>query len=71
MGSKKYPVENVFSKFIEDHAGSTNAYTSNENTNYHFEVATSNFKEALDMCVFKNSIHWMKTFCILFLIHCL
>lgn len=49
MGSKKYPVENVFSKFIEDHAGSTNAYTSNENTNYHFEVATTHFKEALDI----------------------
>lgn len=49
MGSEKYPVENVFSKFIEDHAGSTNAYTSNENTNYHFEIATSHFKEALDM----------------------
>ena len=51
MGSEKYPVENVFSKFIEDHAGSTNAYTSNENTNYHFEIATSHFKEALDMYV--------------------
>lgn len=39
----------MFSKFIEDHAGQTNAYTSNENTNYHFEVATDAFKEALDM----------------------
>lgn len=49
MGSDKYPVENYYSKFIEDHAGSTNAYTSNENTNYHFEIATSQFKEALDI----------------------
>lgn len=49
MGSKKYPIENTFSKFIEDHAGSTNAYTSNENTNYHFEVAKGNFREALDI----------------------
>lgn len=49
MGSKKYPGENVFMKFIEDHAGSSNAYTSTENTNYHFEVATTHFKEALDM----------------------
>lgn len=49
MGSAKYPVENFYSKFIEDHAGSTNAYTSNENTNYHFEIATPNFKEALDI----------------------
>lgn len=45
----KYPVENMFQKFIEDHAGSTNAYTSSENTNYHFEVANNGFKEALDM----------------------
>lgn len=49
MGSKKYPEENKFSKFIDEHAGSTNAYTANENTNYHFEVATPNFKEALDI----------------------
>jgi len=49
MGSAKYPVENVFSKFIEDHAGSTNAYTSNENTNYHFEIATDHFRPALDI----------------------
>lgn len=27
----------------------TNAYTSTENTNYHFEVATTHFKEALDI----------------------
>lgn len=39
-------------KFIEDHAGHTNAYTSSENTNYHFEVSTGKFKEALDMYIF-------------------
>ncbi|CAF0874976.1 unnamed protein product [Brachionus calyciflorus] len=49
MGSKKYPVENMFQKFIDDHAGSTNAYTAGENTNYHFEIATDHFKEALDI----------------------
>merc|ERR1719468_200162 len=49
MGSQKYPVENVYGKFIEDNAGSTNAYTSNENTNYHLEIATGKFKEALDI----------------------
>ncbi|RNA20606.1 insulin-degrading enzyme isoform X1, partial [Brachionus plicatilis] len=52
MGSKKYPVENMFQKFIEDHAGSTNAYTAAENTNYHFEIANDNFKEALDIFLF-------------------
>jgi insulysin len=31
-------------KFIEDHAGSSNAYTSTENTNYHFEVTTTHLR---------------------------
>lgn len=39
----------MFQKFIDDHAGSTNAYTATENTNYHFEIANDKFKEALDM----------------------
>ena len=46
---EKYPAENTFRKFVKDHAGSTNAYTANDNTNYHFEIATGHFKEALDM----------------------
>ena len=45
MGSKKYPSENEFSKFIDENSGMTNAYTSNENTNYHFEVAITQFKK--------------------------
>ena len=57
MGSKKYPVENHFLKFIEDHAGSSNAYTSDENTNFYFDVAPNHFKETLDMysyfCLFQ------------------
>jgi insulysin len=45
----KYPKENTFAKFIEENAGSSNAYTSGENTNYHFEISNPNLKEALDM----------------------
>jgi len=30
------------------HGGSTNAFTSSEQTNYHFEVNTDGFEEALD-----------------------
>jgi insulysin len=46
---KKYPKENTFAKFIEENAGSTNAYTGGENTNYHFEISNEKLKDALDM----------------------
>ncbi|KAK8473442.1 hypothetical protein PHAVU_001G133200 [Phaseolus vulgaris] len=46
--SEKYPVEDSYSKYITEHGGSTNAFTSSEQTNYHFEVNTDGFEEALD-----------------------
>ncbi|ETN75901.1 peptidase, M16 family [Necator americanus] len=38
LGTDKYPSENEYSKFISAHAGSTNAYTAADHTNYHFDV---------------------------------
>uniref|UniRef100_A0A1J3JW63 Zinc-metallopeptidase, peroxisomal n=2 Tax=Noccaea caerulescens TaxID=107243 RepID=A0A1J3JW63_NOCCA len=46
--SEKYPEEESYSKYMTEHGGSTNAYTSSENTNYHFDVNTDCFHEALD-----------------------
>ncbi|KAI9161372.1 hypothetical protein LWI28_016770 [Acer negundo] len=46
--SEKYPLEDSYSKFIAEHGGSTNAFTSTEHTNYHFDVNTDCFEEALD-----------------------
>ncbi|MCL7036080.1 hypothetical protein MKW94_027516 [Papaver nudicaule] len=46
--SEKYPVEDSYSKYITEHGGSTNAYTSSEHTNYYFDVNTDSFEEALD-----------------------
>ncbi|MCL7040495.1 hypothetical protein MKW94_029754 [Papaver nudicaule] len=46
--SEKYPVEDSYSKYIAEHGGSTNAYTSFEHTNYYFDVNTDSFEEALD-----------------------
>ncbi|KAI3845385.1 hypothetical protein MKW92_038967 [Papaver armeniacum] len=46
--SEKYPVEDSYSKYITEHGGSTNAYTSTEHTNYFFDVNTDSFEEALD-----------------------
>ena len=37
----QYPSENEYSKFISSNGGSTNAYTSTDNTNYHFDVKPS------------------------------
>ncbi|XAR69465.1 Insulysin [Bertholletia excelsa] len=46
--SEKYPVEDSYMKYVEEHGGSTNAFTANENTNYHFDVNADCFEEALD-----------------------
>ncbi|KAL2320761.1 hypothetical protein Fmac_029730 [Flemingia macrophylla] len=46
--SKKYPVEDSYSKYIAEHGGSTNAFTSSEHTNYFFDVNADGFEEALD-----------------------
>ncbi|PNW78182.1 hypothetical protein CHLRE_09g386113v5 [Chlamydomonas reinhardtii] len=46
--SAKYPVEDEYTKFISDHGGATNAYTSAEHTNYHFDINWESLGEALD-----------------------
>ncbi|XP_057982106.1 insulin-degrading enzyme-like 1, peroxisomal [Malania oleifera] len=46
--SEKYPLEDAYSKYIAEHGGSTNAYTSYEHTNYFFDVNADCFEEALD-----------------------
>ena len=49
MGSEKYPDENAFSNFISAKGGSSNAYTANELTNYHFKINYENIRMALDL----------------------
>lgn len=46
--SEKYPLEDSYSKYITEHGGSTNAFTSSEHTNYYFDVNADCFEEALD-----------------------
>ncbi|KAG2325587.1 hypothetical protein Bca52824_008315 [Brassica carinata] len=46
--SEKYPEEDSYSKYITEHGGWRNAYTSRENTNYHFDINADCFDEALD-----------------------
>ncbi|XP_046548482.1 insulin-degrading enzyme-like [Haliotis rubra] len=48
LGTEKYPDENEYSKFLSEHGGSSNAYTSTENTNYFFDITPGNLAGALD-----------------------
>lgn len=48
MGTKKYPRENEYSEYLSNHSGSSNAFTSLENTNYYFDVGHEHFEGALD-----------------------
>lgn len=48
LGTKKYPKEDEYHKFISQHGGSCNAYTDCEHTNYHFEVGHEHLRGALD-----------------------
>lgn len=49
MGTEKYPVENAYSAFLNSHGGFSNAYTSQENTVYYFDVQNDHIEVALDM----------------------
>lgn len=48
LGTDKYPDAAEYERFITEHGGSHNAYTSFENTNYFFDINTENLPEALD-----------------------
>ena len=49
LGTEKYPVENAYSSFLNAHGGHSNAYTSQEDTVYYFDVQNDFFEEAIDM----------------------
>ncbi|GFO42674.1 insulin-degrading enzyme [Plakobranchus ocellatus] len=48
LGTEKYPEENEYNKFLSEHGGMSNAYTSLEHTNYYFDVSPDNLAGALD-----------------------
>jgi len=45
LGTTKYPDENDFETYLSKNGGSTNAFTSMEDTNYYFSVAPMNYDE--------------------------
>src|SRR5690606_13984295 len=48
MGTEKYPEENDYAKFLNEHGGSSNAFTASEHTNYFFDVNCAHLEGALD-----------------------
>ncbi|XP_014680687.1 PREDICTED: insulin-degrading enzyme-like [Priapulus caudatus] len=48
LGTEKYPSENEYHKYISEHGGSSNAYTSSEHTNYYFDVSPEHLRGAVD-----------------------
>eukprot|EP00903_Cladosiphon_okamuranus_P017869 g16444.t1 len=48
LGTGKYPDEKYFDALLNSNGGSSNAFTSDEHTNYHFDVNAGNLEGALD-----------------------
>jgi insulysin len=48
LGNKKYPEESAYNRFITEHGGQTNAFTSNDYTGFVFSIDHLAFSEALD-----------------------
>ncbi|MFV1872542.1 MAG: insulinase family protein [Oleiphilus sp.] len=48
LGTKKYPTPDEYQKFISNHGGSHNAFTSLDHTNYFFDINANHLEEALD-----------------------
>lgn len=48
QGTEKYPRENEYAQFMSNNGGMHNAFTSLQNTNYHFECSNEAFEEGFD-----------------------
>lgn len=48
LGTKKYPEESGYSRYISEHGGLANAFTTNTFTNYLFEINNPDFPQVLD-----------------------
>jgi insulysin len=48
LGSKKFPGDTDYSRYLKSNGGYSNAYTSGDHTNYHFEISHQAFDGALD-----------------------
>ena len=49
LGSKKYPQASGFDDYLNNHSGNSNANTSLESTNYHYDVSHEALEESISM----------------------
>ena len=56
LGTKKYPNKSHYCRFITEHGGTYNAFTSNDATSYMFAIDNKAFAQAIDRFAsfFKN-----------------
>ena len=48
LGTEKYPSSDEYQKFLSEHGGAHNAFTSSDHTNYFFDVSSEHLEGALD-----------------------
>lgn len=48
LGTERYPEPDAYQSYVNQHGGSTNAYTAHDHTNYFFQVSNEAFEGALD-----------------------
>jgi len=48
LGTEKYPDASEYSNYLQSNGGYSNAYTQEDNTNYHFEIRHEAFEGAID-----------------------
>lgn len=48
LGTKKYPIESSYKEYLTKNSGSSNAYTSIDETNFYFQCSNNALYGALD-----------------------
>jgi insulysin len=49
LGTKKYPSENEYSRYVQSNGGSKNAATGEDYTYYYFDIKNDKFDHAVDI----------------------
>jgi len=65
LGTRKFPDESAYNKFLNVHGGRSNAFTAHEATNYYFDVKHDHLKGVLDRYV----ADFLRTLCVCVLIY--
>jgi len=63
LGTEKFPEENEYAKYLTEHGGCCNAYTTTDHTLYYFDVLPEHLPGALDRSVYCY-VFTLKTCCL-------